>query len=168
MVSSAQKPSINPGPSPQLLAFARRQVRDAPYRGPERRTETRSLVVLPVVVQPVNQHLQAIGPPLDMVIQDISPSGCRLLSEQRLTCETVALRFTVADEEVGLVGNVQWRMPCGPFYTCGCLVTAKLVDWPSLRDAARTFLDDAAGPVDQSLRDTTDELAVAPRTSSRG
>lgn len=168
MISSERLLLSGRGPVPELLAFARRQARDAAYSaGRERRSETRCFVALPAVVQPVDRDYQSIGAPLDVVLQDISRSGFRLVSEQCLAHEMLALRFTLGDEDVFLIGNVQWRSPSGPFYTCGCAVTAKLIDWPQFWDAAESPLDGAGGPVDESLRDTKVDTCLVPRTQGR-
>ena len=47
--------------------------------GKERRREVRQLVAAPALIQPLNDELSPVGPPLEMVIRDISSSGIGLL-----------------------------------------------------------------------------------------
>jgi hypothetical protein len=85
---------------------------------------------MPVIVQPVDEQFCPVGAPLAMVTRDISSKGFGLVHEQRLTCDRFAMRLIFLDEDAVLVGEVRWRRPVGPFYSCGCEVIAKLDCFP--------------------------------------
>jgi len=134
-------------PSSLLVAFAKRQVRNAKlYAGPERRSEPRDLVVMPVVVQPVDEQLCPLGEPLAMVTRDLSPKGVGLIHEQRLPHDRIAIRLLVQADEVILVGAVRWRKPLGPFYLCGCEIVDKLPCFPTPLSRIRTMAPDLTRP----------------------
>jgi len=122
----------SPQPSPQLIAFVNRQIRNTQsYEGPERRTEQRQHVVLPVTVQPIDEQLGPLGQPLAMVTHNLSAGGVALVHEQPMNYNRVALRMSVDGEEVLLIGEIRWRGPLGPFNMCGCKVIAKLDRFPA-------------------------------------
>jgi hypothetical protein len=119
-------------PSPLLVDFVSRQVRHAQlHLGAERRMESRASIVMPVMVQPIDAHFQAIGGPLAMVVREISSRGFSLVGEERLDCDWIALRLKPPEEEAVLVGEILWKKPVGPFYACGCEVIAKLDEFPT-------------------------------------
>jgi hypothetical protein len=127
-----EQPSLSLQPSPLLVAFAKRQVRNAQmHAGPERRNESRELMVIPVVVQPIDEHNFPLAQPLAMVTRDLATRGVSLIHEQRLLYDRLALRFIVQDEEAILVGAVRWKKPVGPFYSCGCEIVGRLDTFPS-------------------------------------
>ena len=119
-------------PSPLLIDFVKRQVRNGPlYAGPERRDEQRVSVVMPIIVQPVNSQFHAIGKPLAMLTREISSRGFSLVGEERLNCNLIALQLKPSEGEAVLVGAILWTKPVGPFYSYGCEVTARLKEFPS-------------------------------------
>jgi len=118
-------------PLPSLIAFVKRQIRNAEvYAGPERREALRRSIVMPVIAQPIDEEFRAIGGPLAMVTRDISPNGIGLVQEERLIYDRLAIRLAFSEEVAVLVGEVHWRKPVGPFYACGCEVIAKLDNMP--------------------------------------
>jgi len=125
-----ETPSLSQ-PLPSLVAFVKRQIRNAEaYAGPERRAELRRSIVMPVIAQPIDEEFRAIGGPLAMVTRDISPKGIGLVQEERLIYDRLAIRLAFSEEVAVLVGEVRWRKPVGPFYSCGCEVIAKLENMP--------------------------------------
>jgi len=120
-------------PSPLLIAFVQRLNSAVPYfEGLEQRWESRHLIVMPVLVQPIDDERRPVARPLTMVTRDISTWGVGLVHYQLTSLDRLALRMTVEGEEVLLVGEVRWQKPIGPFYLFGCQVTAKLDHFPGM------------------------------------
>jgi hypothetical protein len=114
-------------PIPEMVAFAQRQVRNAKlHHAVERRSEQRHLVVVPVVAQPVDEAFVAIGSPFPMVTRDISTTGVGLIHSEYTEHRWLALRMTLAGENVELATKVLWCRALGPFYSLGCQVVADL------------------------------------------
>jgi hypothetical protein len=127
----AKQPILDRQPSPQLIAFVERLNCAVPYfEGLEQRWESRHLIVMQVLVQPIDDERRPIARPLTMVTRDLSTWGVGLVHDQLLSHNRLALRLTVGGDEVLLVGELRWRKPIGPFYLFGCQVTAKLDHFP--------------------------------------
>jgi hypothetical protein len=120
-------------PSASLVAFVKRQVRNAElFAGPERRADLRQLIVVPAIVQPVDAQCQPIGEPVAMVTRDITAKGVGLVHEEPLWHERVALRIDpdrLEDTEI-LIADVVWNRPLGPFCSIGCEVVARIENSP--------------------------------------
>ena len=133
MPGTIEQPVLPLQLSQQLVAFVVRLNRNAQHHvGPERRAEPREPVVLPVVAQPIDERRRPIGYPMALVTRDLSTWGIGLVHEQPMVYDRLALRLNVDGEEVLLIGDVRWRGPLGPFYSCGCHVVAKLDQFPEL------------------------------------
>lgn len=127
-------------PPAELVSFVERQIRDArSYVGLERRSERRYLMAVPLWVQPVDGQFKAIGPPFAAVTRDISPKGIGLVHTQPIDPQLLALRMSLADEEVILAAEVVWCRPLGPFYYIGGEFFAKLESFP--RSSAESSSD---------------------------
>ena len=114
-------------PSSALLAFVRRQVRQAEaYAGTERRAEQRLLIAMPVIVQGVDELLAPVGEPRAMVVRDFTRTGMGLVHEQTFPHMRIVVRLTDPEEGAILAAEIRWSKPLGPFYHLGCQVTAKL------------------------------------------
>jgi hypothetical protein len=119
-------------PSAELMAFAKRQIRNvSPYLGTERRMERREFVVLPVNALSIDEALRPLGPPLAMVTHSLSLWGIGLIHEHPLSHDLLALRLVVQGDEELVVGAVHWRKSLGPFNMCGCEVIARLDQFPT-------------------------------------
>ena len=113
-------------PSKELVAFAERQARkEQIHPAIERRSEPRQSIVRPVVAQPVNENLEAVGPPFALVTQDMSSRGFGLVSEEFIHHKWLRLKLTVAREKVDVVVRVLWCRAHGPFHLLGGEVVAK-------------------------------------------
>src|SRR5262249_15229973 len=105
-------------PSASLVSFVKRQVRNAQLQaGPERREEVRQMIVVPAIVQPVDENRQPIGEPVAMVTRDITTRGVGLVHEEPLWHERVAIRLDAEglDDNEILIADVVWNRPLGPF-----------------------------------------------------
>jgi len=119
-------------PSAEMIAFVERQVRDAlPYVGTEKRSEHRNLMVLPVVAQALDDDFHAIDEPFPVVTRDLSPQGVGFVHTDRFDYDRLALQFTIANEKVMVVAEVEWQRDMGPFYFSGARIVAKLDTFPS-------------------------------------
>lgn len=117
--------------SPQLVAFVKRQIRNAALlAGPERRDECRQAIIVPAIVQPIDRQFRAIDAPIAMVTRDVTARGIALVHEDRILFDLLAMQLGLPDEETILVGEVRWKKPVGPYYSCGCEVIAKLDELP--------------------------------------
>jgi hypothetical protein len=120
-------------PSASLVAFVKRQVRNAQLQaGPERREELRQMIVVSAIVQPVDENHQPIGEPVAMVTRDITARGVGLVHEEPLWHERVAIRLDAEGLDVNeiLIADVVWNRPLGPFCLIGCEVTARVGNSP--------------------------------------
>ncbi len=118
---------------PSMVSFVRRQVRDLRLYGvKERRSESRELLVVPVVVQPVDAEFGAIGGRFTVLSRDLSPSGIGLVHTCPIDHRLLALEMEVADELVFLVVEVVWCRPLGPFEYIGTRLVAKLDRLPEM------------------------------------
>lgn len=118
-------------PPAELVSFVERQLRNAqPYRGVERRSDRRFLMVVPVLVQPVDEHYHPVGDPFAAVTRDVSPKGIGLVHLEPIDHTLVALHLTLADEEVDVAAEVLWSEALGPFYYIGATFVSKLKGFP--------------------------------------
>jgi hypothetical protein len=123
--------TVIPQPPAELVSFAERQIHSAlPYKGLERRSDKRYLMAMPVLVQPVDEHSCSIGAPFAAMTRDISPTGIGLIHTEPIEHETLALRMTLADEDVRLLATVLWCKALGPFYYVGANFVSKLDGFP--------------------------------------
>ena len=87
-------------------------------------------MVVPALVQPVDEKFNAIGDCFTVVTRDISPKGIGLVHSRRLDQKLLALQMRLADEEVNVVVEVLWCRPFGPFEYIGGRFVAKLNGFP--------------------------------------
>jgi hypothetical protein len=110
-------------PSSSLLSFVKRRVAQGEaYHGPERRSELRCLLVMPVVVQAVDEHFRSVDDAQAMVICDVSPTGLGMVHEHPFHHARVIVHLSFPEEGKLLAAEVRWSKPLGPFYHIGCQV----------------------------------------------
>lgn len=127
MTTNTTSPALGLWPSSALMSFVQRQVsRDVRLDGAERRTESRHLLVMPVIVQGVDEHLAPLGDPQAMVIRDFTRKGAGLVFERLFEHRRIVMRLSYPEEGTILAAEVQWTKPLGPFYHLGCEIIAKL------------------------------------------
>jgi PilZ domain len=126
-------PTLSPWPSSALLAFVRRQVAGGEtYLGDDRRAEPRHLLVMPVIVQGVDDFIAPLGEPQAMVIRDYSGRGLGLVHEQPFEHRRIAVMLTFPEEGTIVAAEVRWSKPLGPFNHLGCEIVGKLKAFPGL------------------------------------
>lgn len=86
-------------------------------------------MAVPVLVQPVDEQFNAVGDPFSAMTRDISPEGIGLVHTEPIVSQLLALRMSLAGEEVNVVTEVQWCREMGPFYYIGGKFGAKLNDF---------------------------------------
>jgi hypothetical protein len=112
-------------PSSSLLQFVKRRVaQQEAYGGPERRNELRCLLVMPVVVQAVDQNIVPIGDAQAMVISDVSASGIGMVHEHPFGHTRIIIHLSYPEDGKILTAEVRWSKPLGPFYHIGCELIA--------------------------------------------
>ena len=117
------------------MAFVRRQVaQDKPYEAKDRRAEPRALLMMPVIVQGVDEFIAPLGDPQAMVIRDYSHRGLGLVYERPFECTRIAVMLTFPEEGTILAAEVRWSKELGPFYQLGCEVVGKLKAFPGLEE----------------------------------
>jgi hypothetical protein len=128
-------PTISPWPSSSLLAFVRRQVaQDKSFVGAERRLEHRHLLVMPVIVQGVDELIAPVGEPQAMVVRDYTGHGLGLVHEQAFQHRRIAVMLTFPEEGTILAAEVRWSKELGPFYHLGCEIVGRLKAFPGLEE----------------------------------
>ena len=110
-------------PSPELLAFARRQVSLACGETPdvERRQESRVRVALPAIVQPLDDELNPQGDRFAAMMRDMTKDGLGLIVESELAVgDMFAVQVVIRDQDTAcLLAKSIWCEPIGPFYLAG-------------------------------------------------
>ena len=113
-------------PPAELVAFVKRQLRDARvFHGEDRRSEERHPVLVPVLVQPVDEQSHPIGEPFAAATRDISKKGIGLVHSARIDHRLVNLRMSLGGEELNVVARLVWCEELGPYYYIGCEFVAK-------------------------------------------
>ncbi len=104
----------------------------APYSDDERRSEKRYLMAMPVLVQPVDEQSNAVGVPFAAMSRDISPKGVGLVHTEPIEHAMLALRMSLAGEDVKLITAVRWCRTVSPFYYVGAEFVSKLESFPEV------------------------------------
>lgn len=119
-------------PPAALVSFVKRQIRDAhSFEGDDRRADERHLMLVPVLVQPVDEQFRSVAEPFAVASRDISRNGIGLVHSEPIRHPLVALRMSLADEDVDAVARVVWCKALGPYYYIGCELVAKRREDPS-------------------------------------
>ena len=129
MAATAICKRLSAKPPAELVSFAERHIRNTRLTArfhPERRSETRHLLVVPVLVQPLDEDSNPAGESFFVVTRDISAQGVGLIAAQPILHRLVALRIHFDHEEVAVVAEVEWSIPMGPFEAAGCRFVRKL------------------------------------------
>ncbi len=90
------------------------------YHGPDRRSESRRRLIVPVLAMPVDQSRKASGAVFQAITRDISDSGIGLLTIRSVTTPQLGLLFQArnADEMMVLVDVTRCRR-IGIYYEVG-------------------------------------------------
>ena len=94
----------------------------------------RQLLMMPVIVQGVDDLIAPQGDPQAMVVRDFSHRGLCLVYEQPFKHVRVAVMLTFPEEGTILAAEVRWSKELGPFYQLGCEVVGKLTAFPGLEE----------------------------------
>ncbi|MGI9473957.1 MAG: hypothetical protein ACR2NZ_20605 [Rubripirellula sp.] len=115
----------------ELVDFARRQFVNATYyRGGERRSEQRHVLMIPVVVVCVDEDNQPLDEPFEVITRDVSATSVGLFHTDEIKHDRIAVHMLLAGTEVNLIVSLKWRSPMGPFYGSGGIYIEKLEQFP--------------------------------------
>jgi hypothetical protein len=105
------------------------------YEGPNRRSETRDAISVPIMVQPLDANFQPVGGPFCAVSRDVSGGGIGLIHTDPITAEYVHIRLTTrGGEELEVLGKVKHCTANGPYFQIGARF---VVDWTGRQEASR-------------------------------
>ena len=116
-----------------MLAFARQQLKLVDDIDPsmERRSAVRLPFALPAVLQTVDSDLRPLDDPIAAVTRDMTADGVGLVLGRNVDVgETVAVQFSVGEQELCLLGELLWCEPAGPFQIAGVRIVRKLASMP--------------------------------------
>ncbi len=134
MSTSTDRDAVATKPPAELVSFVQRQIRDKPHgHGIDRRLEQRHEMLVPVLVQPVDEEFHPVGTPFACVTRDISAKGIGLVHSEPFDDRLLGLQLSLAGEEVNVVVKVQWSSHLGPFYYAGGEFVARLESFPRAR-----------------------------------
>ena len=122
--------------SPELLAFAQRQVRLAVDQAPpatERREVFRVPIAVSAIVQAVDETLTPLGAPVAAATRDVTKVGVGLILECGLdTDDQLAVQFSIDNDDIYLLAEVLWCKPMAPYYYVGLRAVKALDHMPRL------------------------------------
>jgi hypothetical protein len=118
-------------PHAELIEFVQRIAAGLkPYQGPERRSEPRWGVTMPVPAAPLNEHLSPCGPTFLAISRDISTQGMGLYHVRPIEVKSllgVELRAPQGDTMQAVLEVVRCQVN-GPAFEIGGRFMAKVYD----------------------------------------
>ena len=131
--------------SPELLAFAQRQVKldgDQVQPSPERRGLYRAPFAVPAVAQTVDENLKPLGNPIAAATRDMTRIGLGLIFECELSIgDLLAVCFSVDGKEVCVLVEALWCKPMAPFHYVGFRAVRSLDNMPCTETDAYSHHD---------------------------
>ena len=104
------------------------------YDGPERRTETRSCVAIPVTIQFLDDEYQPLNKPIATITHNLSGGGIGLLHDEPMPCNFIQVHLTLkSGETMNLIASIRHCTQKGDHYQIGARFVVK---WD---DTARGF-----------------------------
>jgi hypothetical protein len=128
-------------PPVELVSFAMRQIQKTRLDGrfyPERRSEMRQLIVVPVRVQPLDEESKPVGEPFTIVTRDVSTKSVGLIAMSPILHRLLALEMYFSHDTARVIAEVIWSKPMGPFEGVGCRIVRKLDAFHDTRGTAAT------------------------------
>ena len=90
--------------------------------GPDRRSERRIRITLPVIVERLDERGQPLEFPVHAVTRDLSARGIGLVCQDPVGTQFVAIELPTPDgESIRVVARVLRCEPLGYYYDVGCL-----------------------------------------------
>jgi len=121
-------------PSEEMAAFVdqliQRLIEEGHYYdGPDRRSEKRHVVAIPVRAIPLDDNLRPIGPAFMATTRDISRRGIALIHNEMLMCPLLAVELVDIDgKQMQAAVEVLRCRPVGPYYEIAGTFVTKLYD----------------------------------------
>ena len=159
-----------PRPASELVEFAKRRIVHARLREAcECRVETREMVVIPVLVQPLDHALQPWGATLEAVTRDLTAEGAGLLYFSPMQCDHLALQMHLDDEVVDIIARVAWRSPLGPFYGTGVHFVERVAGLPRrCRESSGRSIEMRRGSVAPTVTEVRRAIRTIKETKQPG
>ncbi|MEM7475322.1 MAG: hypothetical protein AAF483_10050 [Planctomycetota bacterium] len=118
--------------SKPFIEFARRQLVNATMFEPsERRNEDRHPMMLPVLIVPINESNDPVGPVAEAITRDVASTSIGLFHEDPMEHTRLAVRMDLANVEVNLALKIIWASDMGPFFGSAGWYTRKLNEFPA-------------------------------------
>jgi hypothetical protein len=116
------------------------------YQGPERRTETRSCVSVPVTIQFLDEDYRPVSEPLPTVTHNLSGGGIGVVLDDPMPCNLIQVRLTLkSGETMNLIASVRHCTQTGDHFQVGARFVVK---WD---DVNRSYRASDRTPPDASL-----------------
>jgi hypothetical protein len=120
MINLVSQLNDSPSSAEQIAFFVESLAREYYADGPDRRSEPRYKMTIPLVAQPIDDQLQPTGPVFRAVTRDISAHGIGMLSQDPTRAEFLALQLQLpTSTEIALFVRVLRCEPLGFYYDIG-------------------------------------------------
>ena len=117
-------------PPEAVVKFIRRLVLEyRDYEGPERRTETRSCVVVPVTIQYLDDEYQPLNRPIATTTHNLSGGGIGIVHCEPIPCNFIQVQLTLkSGETMNLIASVRHCTQKGDHFQIGARFIVKWDD----------------------------------------
>jgi hypothetical protein len=117
-------------PPEAVVRFIKRLISEyRDYEGPERRTETRSCVAVPVTVQFLDQEYRPLGAPFATMTHNLSGGGIGVVHDQPTPTNFIQVHLTLkSGESMNLIASVRHCTQKGNQYQIGARFIVKWDD----------------------------------------
>jgi hypothetical protein len=115
-------------PPEAVVVFVKRLIAEyRDYDGPERRAEARRCVVVPVVIQYLDDNYQPISRPMATMTQNLSGGGIGLVHHEPVPCNMIQVQLTLKNgETMNLIASIRHCTQKGDHFQIGARF---VVDW---------------------------------------
>jgi hypothetical protein len=117
-------------PPEAVVKFIKRLISEyREYDGPERRSETRSCVVVPITIQYLDDNYQPISPPIATTTHNLSGGGIGLMHNERIPGNFIQVHLTLkSGETMNLIASLRHCTQKGNRYQIGARFVVKWDD----------------------------------------
>ena len=117
-------------PSEELLSFAEQSAISSLTTTPEeeRRAEPRIPVIVPVLVQRVNEQMAGLDEPFVAVTRNITRNGFTIVAERWKSHHRFVIRVTVQERDYTLLAEEVWHRTEDQFAAVGLKILKQLKD----------------------------------------
>jgi hypothetical protein len=117
-------------PPEAVVKFIKRLIAEyCEYDGPERRTETRSCVAVPVTIQSLDDDYRPLAAPVSTITRNLSGGGVGIVLDQPVKCNFLLVRLTMkSGETMNLIATVRHCTQTGDRFQVGARFVVKWDD----------------------------------------